>query len=71
MNKELVGATIFTEADEEYTFIYDKYEENTPYYQINLATYEVVDAYPAALFEDIKLGFNLEIGGKITALFAK
>jgi len=67
-NKSLLGRTVITSTNEEYVFVYDPQNTNTPYYQIDLNNYEVADMYPEALFSLIKAGFKLEVGGEVVAI---
>lgn len=68
--KVKLGNEIQTATGNRYVFVHDPYEENTPYYQIDLLDYNIVDAFPTQIFiEEVKLGYELAVGGEITAIF--
>ena len=61
-----IGDLVIAE-ESNYIFAYEETEHYCPYLQIDTATFKVVDAYPVKQFEeDIKVGYKMHIGGKIT-----
>lgn len=67
--KVIVGDIIFTDTGDEFVFAVDDMDEHVPYAQIDTLSFNIVDKYPAKLFEDdVKIGYEMPIGGTITGV---
>ena len=66
-----VGEMAIVENGEGFIFVYEQYDEFTPYKQVRVSDMSIVDAYPESVFEQVKIGFEMPIGGKVIQIISR